>query len=79
MCKASRDIMMKLQPDALINAAAFKVQGHDEKSDLDPDDAMAMVMTDIDEMKKKHPHHVLMVLSGWATSLLCNPPHRLRL
>ena len=34
-------------------------------------------MADIEDMKKKHPHHDLMVLSGWATSMLCNPPRRL--
>ena len=53
MCKSSRDIILKLQPDALINAAAFKVQGHGEKSDLDPDAAMALVCGAADQQARR--------------------------
>lgn len=76
LCNLSREIMLKSQPDALKNAAAFKVQGKGEKSDMSPFDAMASVLEDIELLKKKQPFHEQMVLFGWATSMLISPPDR---
>ena len=48
-CQASRNIILKLQPNALENATTCKVQGVEGKLDLSPEDAMASVMLDIED------------------------------